>query len=330
MSPPPTEAERAARARQRAVLWNSTFRSLYGPLEGEYVGALVEDDGAGQDFPEDLSRAGIVGRPALLTRLLAPLTLLPDFRTRIEDADLRELAIASRRDATPAAATYEEALEQLQRHAREVMQRKPGDPVDREMQALLRLRADEKLLVIEPAIVAQKQGVATVSRRARFRVPFGKLAWLLDPENWLSMGPFFERVGAVDPETTRRKDGWDGLFEEYFVVDWGGFQLQTFHTFLKVDYTVDSARVRTDYSLVYEADDQLDRDTGYLEVRRIPGRLGWCEYYGEKSMRLRSPQLNVYAPMMTAVFLQSGLTAMEQAAIRHNVGGGERKEAGGR
>jgi len=72
---------------------------------------------------------------------------------------------------------------------------------------------------------------------------------------------------------------------------------------------------------MYEEDNQLQQDCGYLEVKRIPGRLGWCEYYGEKAMRCRSPQSNIFAPMLTATFLESGLLAMEEATIRHNVEG---------
>jgi hypothetical protein len=146
-------------------------------------------------------------------------------------------------------------------------------------------------------------------------MPFEELKNRLNPENWLQMGPFFEEVRAYEKRDPERSDGWDGIFEELFVIDWGPFRMQRFHTFLKVDYTFDHERARTDYSLVYEEDHQLEEDRGYLEARRIPGRRGWCEYYAEKSVRMQSPLSNMLGPMLNAVFLESGLSAIEEAAI---------------
>jgi hypothetical protein len=130
------------------------------------------------------------------------------------------------------------------------------------------------------------------------------------------MGPFFDRVQAVPGEHRDRRDGWDGLFEEHFVSAWARFPFQTFHTFLQVDYTFDDLRARADYALVYEADDQLERDDGFIEVRRIPGNLDWCTYYAEKALRFRSPQSNLFSPMIMSVFLESGLSAIEDLALK--------------
>ncbi len=103
------------------------------------------------------------------------------------------------------------------------------------------------------------------------------------------------------------------------MVAWSRLKLQTYQTFLSVDHTRSADRVRTDYSLVYEVHDQIERDDGFIEVRLIPGRVGWCEYYAEKAMRFRSPQANMFAPMLMLVFLESGLGAIEEAALRHYI-----------
>ncbi len=54
-------------------------------------------------------------------------------------------------------------------------------------------------------------------------------------------------------------------------------------------------------------------------MKRIPGRLGWCDYYAEKSMRFRSPQANMLAPMIMLVFLESSLWAIEDVVIEQDI-----------
>ena len=166
-----------------------------------------------------------------------------------------------------------------------------------------------------PGQIVQQDGVSTVSKRARFHAPFGDIRTILDPKTWLTLGPFFDHVEAVPDRHVDRDDGWEGLFEERFMVAWAEVPMQTFHTFLTVDYTFDEQRTRTDYSLAWEADNQLERDDGFIEVQRVPGRVGWCMYYAEKAMRFRSPLSNLLSPMIMSVFLESSMVALEDMAV---------------
>jgi hypothetical protein len=240
-----------------------------------------------------------------------------------KDLEFRELVVAAMRNCGgngKDVETFVEAFRLLREEAEKSEKPTSRESVKTELRALTRLLAPQELLVVEPAVISQRHGVATAARRAFFNMPFHSLRRLLNPENWLEMGPFFEEVRSVKEESTQRQDGWHGLFEELFVeelfvIDWGPFRMQSFNTFLKIDHTFTEDRARTDYSLVYEKDNQLEEDRGYLEARRIPGRLGWCEYYAEKATRLQSPLSNMLAPMLNAVFLESGLSAIEDTAI---------------
>jgi hypothetical protein len=60
-------------------------------------------------------------------------------------------------------------------------------------------------------------------------------------------------------------------------------------------------------------------DDGYLAVKTIPGRKGWCQFYAEKSIKFRSPGANLLAPTVLAVALQSNLSSIEDAAYEQLV-----------
>jgi hypothetical protein len=310
-------ADATARARARIELWNRTFRSLYGDPTGEVIHEHPDDRDAARLRPP-VTRAQLVARPHALRRLLAPLIVTGKLDSRRRDPDFQQLVVAAMRDYRERPSDFREALAALEEYGRSELGVSPDDGAEPEYLDFQRLLAPEELLRIEPARVAQKDGVSTVSRRVRLRMPFLALRNYLDPKNWLDWGPFFEKVGAVEGEHVNRPDGWHGTFEELFVIDWSHFRVSSFHTFLRVDHTFDSDRVRTDYSLLYEADHQFEEDCGFLEARRVPGRLGWCEYYAEKSVRQRNPPGSLLAPMLAAVFLESGLSALELATIRHN------------
>lgn len=312
----------AWRARDRARLWSATYKALYGPSRGEYVPGVGADQLPADVASERMSREQLVARPDHLRRLLVPLVRDADRMGLVEkDADFRALVIAAAVDIAGPRVTYDEALRSLRDE--------DGRPIDATgelltaegaLRALKRLLAPGELLIVEPAKIELAGGVSTISKRARFQVRVDAIKELLNPDNWFNLGPFFEAVGAVPGRKAGRgEEGWSGLFEEKFVVAWSRFRLQSYHTFLHVDYTVAADRVRTDYSLAYEVDDQIERDNGFIEVKGIPGRLGWCEYYAEKAMRFRSPQANMLAPMIMLVFLESSLWAIEDVVIDKDI-----------
>ncbi len=309
----------ALRARERALLWNTTFRTLYGAPSGETLAGIEPGQLPGPEVIGQLSRSQLVARPELLRRVLGPPIATGDAAPYRPHLDYRELVIASVRDIAPWPRSFDDAFEELRRIFSKSSDFLPGDDVEKELFALERLLAPEELILTEGPVIRQHHGVSTVSRRARFRVPLDAFKPMIDPKNWLQMGPFFEAVGPIESEKTERDDGWEGVLEERFVVDWSGLELQRFHTFLKVDYTFDDDRVRADYSLIYEIDDQIERDSGFIEARRVPGRPQWCEYYAEKVMRFRAAQANLYSPIIMSAFLQSGLNAMEEKAVGYNL-----------
>ena len=166
---------------------------------------------------------------------------------------------------------------------------------------------------MSPSYVRNVNGIFTVSRCANVKAPLRAIREVLNPINWATLGEFFEYVGQVG-KPHERGDGWRGLFEERFVIGWGPLIVNSYRVFLNIDFTYDESRVRADYSLAYEHDDQLEVDDGYLEANTIPGRLGWCEYYAQKSTKFRSPGANLMAPAILAVSLESNLASIEDAA----------------
>jgi len=87
----------------------------------------------------------------------------------------------------------------------------------------------------------------------------------------------------------------------------------TFDVILKVDYSESTDVVRTDFSLKYEKSDQILVDEGYVEARSIPGRPGWTRHTGQKTLKFTSGLLNILAPAMTAMFLESKADWLESA-----------------
>jgi hypothetical protein len=316
------------RAARRSAVLAAFFRSINGPLDDGAVFGL--DFGALSEtaMPLSVSRSQLVAKPYLLRRLLAPLVIARGSQ-RDWNAEFRELVLAACRDlgreGGPAkqgagaggrrapTSDFETALGQLRRWALKRFATAPEEASAQGVRAALQTLDPEKLLEVSPSYVRDTNGIFTVSRRANVKAPLRAVREVLNPINWATLGEFFEYVGQVG-NPKERKDGWRGLFEERFVIGWGPLSLNTYTVFLNVDFTYDETRVRADYSLAYEEDDQLEVDDGYLEARTIPGRPGWCAYYAEKSTRFRSPWSNLMAPVINAVSLESNLASIEDAA----------------
>jgi hypothetical protein len=132
---------------------------------------------------------------------------------------------------------------------------------------------------------------------------------LVNPMNWVELGEFFavtkrEADGTRGPK--REAESWYGVLLEDFIVSWNGLATHRFNQKLKVDYTVLPNVARTDYSLMYEEDDQIEVNEGFFEVRRdatMPK--GWIAGTMKKTVRFKSSLLNFLAPAMLAMFLDS-------------------------
>jgi hypothetical protein len=300
------------RAARRSAVWLVFQRTLNGPPGGGNVAGLEPGEFPDTEIVGSLSRTQLVARPYALRRLIAPLVLArddPDW-----NSEFRELVIAAVSDQPSRPMSFPDALRWLRDWGRQRFAVEPRGALVRGVRAGLRLLDPEATLQVEPTMLMGSNGIFTVGRRAWVKAPLRAITSVLDPVNWMSMGEFFDYVGQVEGTVTTRPDGWHGLFEERFVTDWGPIRLSTCHPILNVDFTFDEARVRADYSLRYEENDQLVCDDGYLEATSLPGWGGWCEYYAEKSTRFRSPSTNLLAPSVMAVFLESNLSSIEDAA----------------
>jgi len=310
------------RLTRRAAVWSMFLREIYGPPRNVEMAERDADDLPDVEALGSLSRAQIVARPHVLRRLIAPLVLTRPPHFTAWSADFRELVLAAVRDQRSRPATFEEALAWLRRWAHERFGALDAGDARPAVRAGLRLLDPDDLIRAEPSEISVLDGVFTLGRYARVKAPLEGIRDVINPLNWMRLGEFFEYVGPIEGHYVERRDGWSGLFEERFVVGFGPFALSTCHPTLRVDFTFDESRVRADYALLYEQDDQLECDDGYLEATTIPGEVGWCRYYVEKSTKFRSPISNLLSPVVMAVFLESSLSSIEDLAHEHFARGG--------
>lgn len=290
---------------------------INGPARGGLVAGLDEDDLPDETALGTLSRSQMAARPHVLRRLLAPIVLARATEDRWSP-EFRQLVCAAFNDYAKASrpGSFEDSLARLRGWARSRFAIAHGRD-SREVRAGLRVFDPEELLNVEPSVIESRSGVFRVGRRAWVKAPLHVVRDTINPVNWAKLGEFFEYVGRVEDSVEERPDGWSGVFEERYVFGWGPLKLATCHPFLRVDFTFDETRARADYSLLYEEDGLLECDDGYLEAKSAPGRPGWCEYYSEKSTQFRLPSVNLLAPVILAVFLESSLSSIEDAAYDH-------------
>lgn len=322
----PREQAPPGRKAANIHLWSNFLRALSGLPRGAEIGAL--DLGGVEDLlaADVVLREQLVARPRLLRSVLAPLVFASD-SIKLRNDELRELIFASVRDLhdgaefsdgdvrdgspTGGPLAFDDAIELL----RKCGARSQSQRLQRAVRSAARLLDPDILLEIEPGYIRKAGGVFVVGRKIRCKAPLEEITKIINPKNWSTLGSFFEYVGPVEGRFRERVgSGWVGFYEERFTVGWSAFRLNSFHPYLKVDFTYDSSCARTDYSLAYEEHGQLECDDGFIEARSIPGRLGWCEYVAEKGMKFRSPTMDLLAPTVTAVFLENFLVAIEDAA----------------
>jgi hypothetical protein len=92
-------------------------------------------------------------------------------------------------------------------------------------------------------------------------------------------------------------------------VNWNQLLLQDFKVWLRFTRRTTKNTIRTDYSLIYEEDDQLLVDQGYGEVKRVEGHKRWTRYTGVKTLKFASALLNLLAPAVMAMFLDGNVAS---------------------
>jgi hypothetical protein len=144
----------------------------------------------------------------------------------------------------------------------------------------------------------------TVKKQWLIQKPIRTVNELLDPLNWQRLSQIFKETRRI--ETTSKADdpngSWQGVLEEKVTLNWNIAALQTFHTFLKIDFTVTPDVTRADYSLEYEAQNQIVIDDGYGEARRVSADR--TQYTGVKRLRYASSFLNFMTPAVIAMALE--------------------------
>jgi hypothetical protein len=162
-------------------------------------------------------------------------------------------------------------------------------------------------IVSLPTRIFHEGGAFTFVKEVGLRQDLEKVKWLVNPLNWVALGEFFARTESVDGKRGSRgdKDAWSGVLAEDFIVSWNGFTTHSFKQKLKVDYTVEPELARTDYSLMYEEDDQIELNQGFFQAERLKGPPGWIHGHMQKTLKFKSSVLNMLAPAIFSMFLDS-------------------------
>jgi len=293
---------------QRAALWTAYFHRFFGPvLSDSDVPTNFRPPSCGEscealyDLHLDPTHADTPS-PAFLRECL-PQMLYAGFRPRPERQHMLDALLRRMDGHYTLAATHDQDLA-LQNVLRQARQRygAPADNPQWTVDGRPAVVAPDKItehVLTRPTRVVYEGHVWTITTEFLMPCRLQAAAHLVNPENWTELGSFFKKTQRVDAPKKRTKVGaqpWSGRLHETFTLNWSMFTVQSFETMLKIDYTVATDVVRTDYSLEYEQDDQLIADDGYMEVRVVPKHPGWTHYTGQKSVRFASSALNLLAP----------------------------------
>ncbi|MDX2169758.1 MAG: hypothetical protein SF182_21995 [Deltaproteobacteria bacterium] len=169
--------------------------------------------------------------------------------------------------------------------------------------------ADDVTLIALPTRLVHDRGAFLVEKDVYLRATVRELAGLVNPENWEQLGEFFAatyREGHANDPGERPPEPWSGVLREDFVASWNSATTSVFQQRLRIEYTVEPDRARSDYALMYEADDQVTVNEGYLEVRRddaLPD--GWVAGTMTKKVKFTSSLLNLLCPALISMLLDS-------------------------
>jgi hypothetical protein len=171
--------------------------------------------------------------------------------------------------------------------------------------------SDQTRLVSRPTQILHAQGAFVVEKKVYLRTRLEDVKHLVNPENWEHLGEFFARTFKENQPNSVGGSGaepWHGVLREDFIVSWNGFTTNVFKQRLKVDYSVTPQIARTDYALMYEEDDQIALNEGFLEVKdaredKLPD--GWISGTMRKKLKFTSSMLNLLSPALLSMILDS-------------------------
>jgi hypothetical protein len=306
----------------RRVQWSSYYHRFFGRVRAgdrvpDAVAPLTLDDST--DLLERVytPRLRPVARRCVSQMLLYGHRPAPARRTQFDR--LAQCSVAPTGDANAAAHAPEGAKTALLRWAeREFgLTNPPFDELLREMSDA----ADDLRLIPLPTRLMHDRGAFLVTKDVYLRTSMKKVAALVNPENWELMGEFFAatyREGHSNDAQMQPANPWSGVLREDFVASWNEMTTSVFRQRLKIDYTVAADLVRSDYALMYEEDDQVTVNEGFLEVREcdaLPD--GWLAGTMQKKVKFTSSVLNLLCPALLSMLLDSQVGGFN-TFVNHN------------
>ena len=312
----------------RAVLWSCIYHRLFGPPSGGTTMITGLDPVSQEEICDILERIGNGTRSLrhdYLVRSCCSQLLAAGYRPPADDDALfYRLArgvTCTQRKGRKERIEQPEIRRYLRLHAQEhfgVPYQPFTPPARLEDEIDRRQRLSPRTVIGRPSEVAYDGTAFTISKEMLVEQPLTKVAPLINPENWTRLGPFFRETRRDDPPRRWQRGkpiAWDGRLYEEFTINWNAFTVNSFVSRIQVDYTVTADAARTDYALMYEEDDQLVVDDGYVEASRVPGYPEWTRYRGTKSLRFASSFLNMLAPAIASMFLETQAGFLESAVV---------------
>lgn len=294
----------------RRAQWSSYYHRFFGRVRSgdrvpDSVAPLTLDDST-----ELLERVYTPQMRPVVRRCVSQMLLYghrPAPERRAQFDHLAQCSVEPVADASAAAHGAEGAKTALLRWAeREFGVAEPSfDELLWEMGA-----ADKKVRLIPlPTRLLHDRGAFLVVKDVYLRTSIETVAALVNPENWELMGEFFAatyREGQANHAELRPATPWSGVLREDFIASWNTVTTSVFRQRLKIDYTVADDLVRSDYALMYEEDDQVTVNEGFIEVREseaLPP--GWIAGTMQKKVKFTSSVLNLLCPALISMLLDS-------------------------
>jgi hypothetical protein len=291
-------------ALERAALWGTTFHLFFGGRRGrDELPTAVRPMSAGQTARVLQELAKQPDRRHAVCHCLSQMLVSGHIPDRHNIGEFRDLVHA----AVPKKPPDEAIVELREKGLREY-------PFPDAGPGLAPLVPDKRRREPVPGptkITYDSGNILTATKEVLVPESFARVRPLAEPRNWPQFGPFWEsRNGkppieekwvVADPRRRYRK----GEVIEHFVINWNRVRVARYDVHLRATQEWDADMIRTDYSLIYEESRELLVDEGYGEVRRSTDHPGWSVYTGVKRIKFASDLLNLFAPGVLAMFLDS-------------------------
>lgn len=294
------------RAALRRAQWSSYYHRFFGRVRSgdrvpDVVAPMTLDDST--DLLERVYTPQVrpVVRRCVSQMLLYGHRPAPERRAQFDH--LAQCSVAPD-DATAAADSAKTAL--LRWAEREFGVAEPS--FDELLWEMRTAAADVRLIAL-PTRLVHDRGAFLVTKDVYLRTSIEAVKALVNPENWELMGEFFAatyREGHANDAELRPATPWSGVLREDFIASWNTTTTSVFRQRLKIDYTVAADLVRSDYALMYEEDDQVTVNEGFIEVREseaLPP--GWIAGTMQKKVKFTSSVLNLLCPALISMLLDS-------------------------